>query len=79
LNLIEGDVLDILFTNNFFQLVFTIGVLLAIPLEHVEMAIDEIVCCSNRYVWGLEFYTDEYDKIEHSNLYWEADLINLYQ
>lgn len=78
-NFIEGSALDIPFDDDCFDLVFTIGVLVAIPPAQIETAMDEIVRCSNRYVWGLEFYADEYTKIEHRDLYWKTDFVDLYR
>jgi ubiquinone/menaquinone biosynthesis C-methylase UbiE len=48
------------FEDDCFDLMFTIGILVTIPPEYVETAIDEIVRCSNRYVWDSLLWHGEY-------------------
>lgn len=65
-----------------FDLVFTMGMLITLPPEKVGAVLDEIVRCSNRYLLGLEFYADEYTRIDSDHeeqLYWKADFCNLYR
>lgn len=81
LNVVEGDALDIPFKDDFFDLVFTNETLVTIPPEHVERAMDEIVRCSRRCIWGLEHYDDEYTEIEYrgrDEMLWKTDFPGMY-
>ncbi|WP_415380073.1 pseudaminic acid biosynthesis-associated methylase [Halosimplex sp. TS25] len=76
LNVIEGDVLDIPFKTNFFDLVFTSGTLIHVPPSDIDSAMREIARCADTYVWGYEYYAEEYVEIDyrdHENLLWKTD------
>lgn len=65
-----------------FDLAFTVGVLVTMPPEILPDVLDEVVRCSSRYVLGLEFYADEYTRIDSDHeeqLYWKADFCELYR
>jgi len=81
LTVIYGSVLDIPFRDNFFDLIFTSGLLIHIPLEEIHRAISEIYRCTNQYIWGLEYYADKFTEIKyrgHSDLLWKANFSQLY-
>ncbi len=81
LNIIKGDALDIPFKDNFFDLVFTHGVLIHISPENIEKAINEIYRVSNKYIWGLEYYAPTYTDLEYhgqKNIMWKTDFCKLY-
>lgn len=73
IEVVQASALDIPFPTDAFDLVFTIGVLVTIPPEKVDRAVDEIVRCSRRYVWGLEFFAEEHTAIRDRGLYWKGD------
>ncbi|MEK9942067.1 MAG: pseudaminic acid biosynthesis-associated methylase, partial [Gammaproteobacteria bacterium] len=52
IDVIEGSAFDIPFKDNFFDLVFTSGVLIHISPENLHQAISEIVRCSRSFIWG---------------------------
>lgn len=82
LNIIKGDALDIPFKDNFFDLVFTHGVLIHISPDNIQTALNEISRVSNKYIWGLEYYADEYtDLVYHGqkNIMWKTNFSKLYQ
>jgi len=80
-NIIEGNVLDIPFKSDFFDLVFTSGLLIHVHPDDIDKALQEIVRCTRRYVWGFEYYSDEYEEVryrENDNLLWKTDFARLY-
>jgi pseudaminic acid biosynthesis-associated methylase len=81
INIIEGSAFDIPFKDRYFDMVFTSGVLIHISPEHIGTALDEIYRVSNRYVWGFEYFSDEYKELayrENENKMWKADFKKLF-
>ena len=81
INIITGSAFDIPFKDNFFDLVFTDGLLIHISPEDIEEVLKEIYRCSNEYIWGFEFYADEYTEVpyrQHHSLMWKANFAKLY-
>ncbi len=81
INIIEGSAFDIPYKDAYFGLVFTSGVLIHIAPSNVETAMGEIHRCTNKYIWGLEYYADNYTEIPyrgHKNLLWKADFAGMY-
>ena len=82
INILWGSALDIPFKDGFFDLVFTSGVLIHIHTNDVTQAMKEIYRCSNRYVWGLEYYADELTKFEdyrgQQDLLWKENFSKRY-
>jgi pseudaminic acid biosynthesis-associated methylase len=81
INIIEGSAFDIPYKDAYFGLVFTSGVLIHIAPSHIETAMKEIHRCTNKYIWGLEYYADTYTEIPyrgHKNLLWKADFAGMY-
>ncbi|MBP2201428.1 pseudaminic acid biosynthesis-associated methylase [Methanococcus voltae] len=73
-NLVEGSGFDIPFKDNFFEVVFTSGVLIHIAPENLNKIIDEIYRTSNNYIWGFEYFSEECQEIDyrgHSNKLWK--------
>lgn len=82
LNIIEGDALDIPFKDDYFDLVLTSCVLIHIPPEEIDQAIQEITRCATDYVYGYEYYADEYTEITYrqkENILWKANFPKLYE
>lgn len=82
LNIIKGDALDIPFKDNYFDIVFTHGVLIHISPENITKVIDEIYRVSNKYIWGLEYYADKYTDLDYhgqKNIMWKTNFSKLYQ
>ena len=82
INIVQASVFDIPFRDGYFDLVFTSGVLIHIAPAGIKRALQEIHRCSGKYIWGFEYYADEYTEIPyrgHSELMWKADFMKLYQ
>lgn len=82
LNIIKGDALDIPFKDNFFDVVFTHGVLIHISPENINSVLKEIYRVSKKYIWGLEYFAEEYTEIKYhgqDSLMWKTDFMNLYK
>jgi pseudaminic acid biosynthesis-associated methylase len=81
INIIQASALDIPFKDSYFDLVFTFGVLIHISPADIKQAFSEIHRCSKKYIWGFEYYADEYTEVPyrgHSELMWKADFMKLY-
>jgi len=81
INLIQGTAFDIPFKDGFFDLVFTSGVLIHISPEDVGGVLDEIYRCTNQYIWGYEYYANNYINVPYrgkQNLLWKTDFTKLY-
>lgn len=82
INIIKGTVFDIPFKDNYFDLVFTSGVLIHINPKNIISALKEIYRCSNKYIWGFEYYAKNYQEINYrgnKNLLWKADFPKVYK
>ena len=81
INIIQGSSFDIPFKNDYFDIVFTSGLLIHINPRDIEKAMKEIYRCSRKYIWGLEYYSEEYQEILYrgeENLLWKANFSKLY-
>ncbi len=81
LNIIKGDALDIPFKDNYFDVVFTHGVLIHISPDNIQKVINEISRVSKQYIWGLEYYADKYTDLEYhgqKNIMWKTNFSKLF-
>jgi pseudaminic acid biosynthesis-associated methylase len=81
INLIRADVFDIPFKDNYFDMVFTSGVLIHLNPKDIVGALKEIYRCSKKYIWGFEYYAKIYTEIPYrgnKNLLWKANFPQLY-
>ena len=81
INIIHGSALDIPFKDNYFDLVFTSGVLIHISPLNIKQVMREIYRCANDYIWGFEYYAEKYTEIEYrgnKNMLWKTDFAKLY-
>lgn len=82
LDVVVGNAFDLPFEDDQFDLAFTNETLITIHPEYVDDAIDEVVRVADRYVWGLEFYADEYTEIEwrgEDEMLWKTDFVDRYR
>jgi len=82
IDIIEGSALDIPFKDNYFDLVFTSGVLIHISPENIQKVMSEIVRCSKKYIWGFEYFAESYTSINYrgnENLLWKGNFAKMYQ
>ena len=82
LNIVKGTAFDIPFKNGFFDLVFTSGVLIHISPDDINKVLDEMYRCTNKYIWGFEYFNPEgYKMINYrgqENLLWKTDFSKLF-
>ena len=80
-NIIQGSAFDILFKNNYFDLVFTSGLLIHISPKDIQRALKEIYRVSKKYIWGYEFYNPKYIPINYrgnKDYHWKGDFAKIY-
>lgn len=68
-NVLVSSVTDLPFKDDFFDLVFSVGVLVAVPDDGVGAAMAEMARCSSRYVLFLEMYAPELTVIDHREIH----------
>lgn len=81
IDIIYGSAFDIPFRDNYFDLVFTSGVLIHIAPSDIKKAMAEIVRCAKKYIWGFEYYAPEYQEILYrgkENMLWKANFSKIY-
>ncbi len=81
INIIEGTAFDIPFKDGYFDLVFTSGVLIHISTSDITKAMKEIYRCTKKFIWGYEYFANEYTEIAYrgqKNLLWKANFAKLY-
>jgi len=81
INIIQGSAFDIPFRDNYFDLIFTSGLLIHIAPPDIEIVIQEIHRCAKEYIWGFEYYSDKYTEIVYrkkKNLLWKANFSKMY-
>lgn len=79
---LRGHAFDLPFKDGYFDLVFTAGVLIHIPLEDLAAALSEIYRVSNRYILAIEYYAEEETVVHyrgHDDLLWKRDFLKHYQ
>lgn len=82
INIIEGSAFDIPFRDGYFDLVFTSGVLIHLAPDNVQQAFSEMHRCARRYIWGMEYFSPEYEQVAyrgHDGLLWKADYCRLFE
>ncbi len=81
INIIKGDLLDIPFKDNYFDMVFTSGVLIHVSPDSLLSAIKEVARCTNRYIWCYEYYTESITKVEwrgRDDILWRGNYDELF-
>ncbi|MBC7411114.1 MAG: methyltransferase domain-containing protein [Bacteroidia bacterium] len=81
INVICGSGFDLPFKDNYFDLVCTNGVLIHISPNDLPKIMAEMYRCSNKYIWGFEYYAPETTEINyrgHTNYLWKADYAQLF-
>ncbi len=81
IEIVQGSAFNIPFQNDYFDLVFTSGVLIHIAPKDIVRVQDEMHRCSRQYIWGFEYYSDKYVQVkyrEEDDLLWKADFSALF-
>lgn len=81
INLIQGSGFDLPFKDGFFDLVCTNGVLIHISPDDLGKIMDEMYRCSNRYIWGFEYFNETTKEINYrgnKGYLWKANFAQLF-
>ena len=81
IDIIQGSASDIPFKDNYFDLVFTSGLLIHIPPSNIKKVMKEIYRCAKKYIFGFEYYADNYTEVPYRgkrNMLWKANFLGLY-
>ena len=82
LNIIQGSAFDLPFKDNYFDVVFTAGVLIHINPVDLPKAMAEMYRVSKKYIWGFEYFSSEVTAInyrDNTDKLWKADYAKLFQ
>lgn len=77
-----GHAYDLPFKDGFFDLVFTSGVLIHIPPDSLQVALNEIYRVSKRYILAIEYFAEEETIIPYhgyNDLLWKRPFLKHYQ
>jgi pseudaminic acid biosynthesis-associated methylase len=81
INIIQGSGFDIPFKDNFFDIVYTSGVLIHIAPENYEKIMKEMARCSKKYIWGYEYYAEKTTEIPYrgnTGFLWKANFAKIF-
>jgi len=81
INIIQGSAFDIPYKDDFFEVVFTNGVLIHISPTDLPKVMDEMYRCSSKYIWGWEYYAEDITKINYrgnDGFLWKGDYAQLF-
>ena len=79
---VPGTIYDLPFKDGYFHLVFTVGVLIHIPINRLAEALQEISRVSRRYILAAEYYAPSDTAIEYrgrNDLLWKRDFLKHYE
>jgi pseudaminic acid biosynthesis-associated methylase len=79
---VPGNAFDLPFKDNYFDLVFTVTVLIHIGPDQLPVALREVERVSGRYILVAEYFSEEDTTIEyrgHSDLLWKRNFLRHYQ
>lgn len=82
INIIQASAFKMPFKDNEFDLVFTAGVLIHISPKDISKILKEIYRVSKKYIWGFEYFAEEYSEIEYrgnKNRLWKGNFSKMYQ
>jgi len=81
INIIQGSAFNIPCRDESFDLVFASGLLIHISPADIDFVLNEIYECSNKYIWGFEYYADSLTEINYrgeTGLLWKTNFVELY-
>lgn len=82
LNIITGSGFDLPFKDGFFDLVCTNGVLIHISPKDHHSFMSEIFRCTNKYIMGWEYYSEEIKELnyrDNNGFMWKANFDGIYK
>lgn len=65
INIIQGSAFDLPFKDNYFDMVFTSGVLIHISEADLPAVMDEIYRSTSKYIWGFEYFAETHQEINY--------------
>lgn len=81
INIVRSSALDMPFKDEYFDVVFTSGVLIHINPGDIKRVMEEIYRCSKKLIWGFEYYSKDYENViyrKEKKLLWKADFCRIY-
>jgi len=81
ISIIQASAFNMPFKDAYFDLVFTSGVLIHISPQYVNRSFDEIYRCAKKYIWGSEYFSEDYIQVNYrgrEELLWKTNFANLY-
>jgi pseudaminic acid biosynthesis-associated methylase len=81
INIVQGSAFDLPFRDNYFDLVYTCGVLIHIAPDDILKAIREIYRVSGRYIWGFEYFSENYTELQYrgeTSAMWKGDFKRMF-
>src|SRR3989338_4619080 len=82
INIIQGSALDLPFKDDYFDLLFTYGVLIHISPDDITQVLSEIYRVSKRFIWGFEYFCKNYQPLDYrgnEGFLWKGDFGKMYQ
>ena len=83
-NIIQGYAQDIPFKDNYFDVVFTSGVLIHINPDEVQDIMREMYRCTMSFIWGFEYFSYDIQPIKYrgsketTDLLWKANFRRMF-
>lgn len=80
INIIQGSAFDVPFRDQWFDLVYTSGVLIHISPADIHRVLDEMYRTSKKYIWGFEYFQEEYVEVDYrgnSNKLWKGNFMQM--
>ena len=77
----QGSALDLPYSDNSFDMVFTSGVLIHIGPEDLPTALGQIHRCAKQHIFGSEYYSPTVAELnwrQENNLMWKMDYAREY-
>jgi pseudaminic acid biosynthesis-associated methylase len=82
INIIQGSAFDLPFKDEYFDLVFTSGVLIHINPKDHSQALREMYRTSRKYLWGFEYFAERQTEIPYRgnrNVLWKTNFPKVVQ
>jgi pseudaminic acid biosynthesis-associated methylase len=79
---LRGNITELPFRTGYFDLVFTVGVLIHVPLESLQAAILELARASSRYLLAAEYFAEQETTISYrgsNELLWKRNFPGYFQ
>ena len=79
--LVRATAFEIPFPDNFFDVVFTSGVLIHVAPPDLPKALREIHRCAREFIWGFEYYAPQKMEVPYrgqQGLLWKMDYARVY-